>query len=138
MYSRFLVHGRKLKQNFKKKILLNRSLISLSLAFVDDTHDSVATSVSEGLIANSSLKSLAQIFGGKLSYIGLSLFKEGFLGNRSLESLQLKVFGELPTNWANICWTLQSAIKSTMSLTVYPNVTGMVGNIHRQLFLSLF
>ena len=107
---------------------MNRSLTSLSLAFVDDTHDSVATSVSEGLLANSSLKSLAQIFGGKLSYIGLSLFKEGFLGNRSL---QLKVFGELPTNWANICWTLQSAIKSTMSLTVYPNVTGMVGNIHR-------
>ena len=117
---------------------MNRSLTSLSLAFVDDTHDSVATSVSEGLLANSSLKSLAQIFGGKLSYIGLSLFKEGFPGNRSLESLQLKVFGELPTNWANICWTLQSAIKSTMSLTVYPNVTGMVGNIHRQLFLSLF
>ena len=111
-----------------RKILLNRSLTSQSLAVGGKMHDSLATSVSEGLVANSSLKSLALIFCGKLSHSGLSVLKEGFLGNRSLESLQLKVFGELPTNWANICGTLQSAIKSTTSFTVYPNVTGMVGN----------
>ena len=111
-----------------RKILLNRSLTSLSLTVVEDMHDSLATSVSEGLVANPSLKSLALIFFGKLSYTGLSLLKEGFLGNRSLESLQLKVFGELPTNWANICGTLLSAIKSTTSFMVYPDVTGMVGN----------
>ena len=111
-----------------RKILLNRSLTSQSLAVGGKMHDSLATSVSEGLVANSSLKSLALIFCGKLSHSGLSLLKEGFLGNRSLESLQLKVFGELPTNWANICGTLQSAIKSTTSFTVYPDTTGMVGN----------
>ena len=111
-----------------RKISLNRSLTSQSLAVGGKMQDSLATSVSEGLVANSSLKSLALIFCGKLSHSGLSLLKEGFLGNRSLESLQLKVFGELPTNWANICGTLQSAIKSTTSFTVYPNVTGMVGN----------
>ena len=111
-----------------RKILLNRSLTSQSLAVGGKMHDSLATSVSEGLVANSSLKSLALIFCGKLSHSGLSLLKEGFLGNRSLESLQLKVFGELPTNWANICGTLQSAIKSITSFTVYPDVTGMVGN----------
>ena len=111
-----------------RKILLNRSLTSQSLAVGGKMHDSLATSVSEGLVANSSLKSLALIFCGKLSHSGLSLLKEGFLGNRSLESLQLKVFGELPTNWANICGTLQSAIKSTTSFTVYPDITGMVGN----------
>ena len=111
-----------------RKILLNRSLTSQSLTVGGKMHDSLATSVSEGLVANSSLKSLALIFCGKLSHSGLSLLKEGFLGNRSLESLQLKVFGELPTNWANICGTLQSAIKSTTSFTVYPDVTGMVGN----------
>ena len=111
-----------------RKILLNRSLTSQSLAVGGKMHDSLATSVSEGLVANSSLKSLALIVCGKLSHSGLSLLKEGFLGNRSLESLQLKVFGELPTNWANICGTLQSAIKSTTSFTVYPDITGMVGN----------
>ena len=111
-----------------RKILLNRSLTSQSLAVGGKMHDSLATSVSEGLVANSSLKSLALIFCGKLSHSGLSVLKEGFLGNRSLESLQLKVFGELPTNWENICGTLQSAIKSTTSFTVYPDTTGMVGN----------
>ena len=111
-----------------RKILLNRSLTSLSLAVGGKMHDSLATSISEGLVANSSLKSLALTFCGKLSYTGLSLLKEGFLGNRSLESLQLKVFGELPTNWADICGTLQPAINSTTSFTVYPDVTGMVGN----------
>ena len=111
-----------------RKILLNRSLTSLSLAVGGKMHDSLATSISEGLVANSSLKSLALIFYGKLSYTGLSLLKEGFLGNRSLESLQLKVFGELPTNWADICGTLQPGINSTTSFTVYPDVTGMVGN----------
>ena len=111
-----------------RKILLNRSLTSQSLAVGGKMHDSLVTSVSEGLVANSSLKSLALIFCGKLSHSGLSVLKEGFLGNRSLESLQLKVFGELPTNWANICGTLQSAIKSTTSFTVYPDITGMVGN----------
>ena len=111
-----------------KKILLNRSLTSLSLTVVEDMQDSLATSVSEGLITNPSLKSLALIFCGKLSYTSLNLLKEGLLGNKSLESLQLKVFGELPTNWANICGTLQSAIKSTTSFTVYPDITGMVGN----------
>ena len=110
-----------------RKILLNRSLTSLSLT-VEDMHDSLATSVSKGLVANPSLKSLAVIVCGKLSYSGLSLLKEGLLGNKSLESLQLKVFGELPTNWTNICGTLQSTMKSTMSFTVYPIVTGMVGN----------
>ena len=111
-----------------RKILLNRSLTSQSLAVGGKMHDSLATSVSERLVANSSLKSLALIFCGKLSHSGLSLLKEGFLGNSSLESLQLKVFGELPTNWANICGTLQSAIKSITSFTVYPDTTGMVGN----------
>ena len=111
-----------------RKILSNRSLTSQSLAVGGKMHDSLVTSVSEGLVANSSLKSLALIFCGKLSHSGLSVLKEGFLGNRSLESLQLKVFGELPTNWANICGTLQSAIKSTTSFTVYPDLTGMVGN----------
>ena len=111
-----------------RKILLNRSLTSLSLTVVEDMCDSLATSVSEGLVANPSLKSLALIVWGKLSYTDLSLLKEGFLGNNSLECLQLKVFGELPTNWVNICGTLQSTMKSTTSFTVYPNVTGMVGN----------
>ena len=111
-----------------RKILLNRSLTSLNLTVIEDMPDSLATSVSKGLVANPSLKSLALIVCGNLSYTGLSLLKEGFLGNKSLECLQLKVFGELPTNWANICGTLQSTMKSITSFTVYPNVTGMVGN----------
>ena len=111
-----------------RKILLNRSLTSLSLTVVEDMHDSLATSVSEGLTANPSLKSLALIVCGNVSYTGLSLLKESILGNKFLESLELKVFGELPTNWANICGTLLSTMRSTTSFTVYPNATGMVGN----------
>ncbi|PFX12120.1 NLR family CARD domain-containing protein 4 [Stylophora pistillata] len=110
-----------------KEILLNRSLTSLSLTLFGDMQDSVMTCVSEGLVANPSLQSLALTFYGKLSNTSVALLKDGFLGNRSLESLELKVFGELPTNWANISRTLHSAIKSTASFTVHPNVTGMVG-----------
>ncbi|XP_022802499.1 uncharacterized protein LOC111340006 [Stylophora pistillata] len=96
-----------------RKILLNRSLMSLSLTLFGDVQDSLITSLREGLVANPSMKSLALTFYGKLSNTGVALLKNGFLGNRSLESLELKVFGELPTNWANISRTLHSAVKST-------------------------
>ena len=107
-----------------KKVLLNKSLTSLVLTIYKNIPDSLATIVSEGLAADSSLKSLTLTVYGKLSSSGATLLKNGFLGNSSLNSLELKAFGELPDNWVNICETLCSAKKSSMSVTVYPNVIG--------------
>ena len=113
-----------------KKVLFNRSLTSLGLTIYGDMQDSLATTVGEGLAADSSLKSLTLIVYGNLSCSGATLLKNGVLENNSLTSLELKVFGELPDNWLNISETVCCEKKSSMSCLVYPNVIGKITNAH--------
>ncbi|KAJ7378630.1 hypothetical protein OS493_021931 [Desmophyllum pertusum] len=64
--------------------------------------DSLAAAVGEGLTADPMLKSLVLIVYGKLSCSGAISLKRGFLENRSMNSLEVKVFGDLPDNWATV------------------------------------
>ena len=111
-----------------KKVLFNKSLTSLGLTIYGDMQDSLATTVGEGLAADSSLKSLTLIVYGNLSCSGATLLKNRVLENYSLTSLELKVFGELPDNWPNISEAVCSEKRSSMSCTVYPNVIGKITN----------
>ena len=108
-----------------KSILSNRSLTSLGLIIYGEMTDSQAAAVGEGL-AESILKSLTLIVFGKLSYVGAVSLKKGFKENTSLNSLKVKVFGELPDNWATITENELMEKKSFLSLTVHPNIAGKI------------
>ena len=102
-------------------LLLNRSLQSFRFTIYGDMKDSLATSVAEILAADSYLKSLTLIVHGSVSCSAFISLKKGVLENGALKSLVLKVFGELPKNWINICEALYAAKKSSLSLTIEPH-----------------
>ena len=107
-------------------LLLNRSLQSFGLTIYGDMHDSLATSVAEGLAANPYLKSLKLTVCGSVSCSALISWKKGVVENSTLRSLVLKVFGGLPENWINICEALYVAKKSSLSLTIEPDVVSKI------------
>ena len=107
-------------------LLRNRSLQSFSLTIYGDMHDSLATSVAEGLAANPYLKSLTLTVCGSVSCSAFISLKKGVVENSTLRSLVLKVFGELPENWINICEALYVAKKSSLSLTIEPDVVSKI------------
>ena len=107
-------------------LFLNRSLQSFSLTIYGDMKDSLATSVSEILAADSYLKSLTLIVHGSVSCSAFISLKKSVLENGSLKSLVLKVFGELPENWINICEALYAAKKSSLSLTIEPHLLSKI------------
>ena len=107
-------------------LLLNRSLQSFGLTIYGDMHDSLATSVAEGLAANPYLKSLTLTVCGSVSCSAFISLKKGVVENSTLRSLVLKVFGGLPENWINICEALYVAKKSSLSLTIEPDVASTI------------
>ena len=102
-------------------LLLNRSLQSFRFTIYGDMKDSLATSVAEILAADSYLKSLTLIVHGSVSCSAFISLKKGVLENGALKSLVLKVFGELPKNWINICEALYAAKELSLSLTIEPH-----------------
>ena len=102
-------------------LLLNRSLQSFRFTIYGDMKDSLATSVAEILAADSYLKSLTLIVHGSVSCSAFVSLEKGVRENGALKSLVLKVFGELPKNWINICEALYAAKKSSLSLTIEPH-----------------
>ena len=107
-------------------LLMNRSLQSFCLTIYGDMHDSLATSVAEGLAANPYLKSLTLTVCGSVSCSAFISLKKGVVENSTLRSLVLKVFGGLPENWINICEALYVAKKSSLSLTIEPDVVSKI------------
>ena len=107
-------------------LLRNRSLQSFGLTIYGDMHDSLATSVAEGLAANPYLKSLTLTVYGSVSCSAFISLKKGVVENSTLRSLVLKVFGGLPENWINICEALYVAKKSSLSLTIEPDVVSKI------------
>ena len=107
-------------------LLRNRSLQSFSLTIYGDMHDLLATFVAEGLVANPYLKSLTLIVCGSVSCSAFISLKKGVVENSTLRSLVLKVFGGLPENWMNICEALYVAKKSSLSLTIEPDVVSKI------------
>ena len=118
--------GRKSDMVALNNLLLNRSLQSFGLTIYGDMHDSLATSVAEGLAANPYLKSLTLTVCGSVSCSAFISLKKGVVENSTLRSLVLKVFGGLPENWINICEALYIAKKSSLSLTIEPDVVSKI------------
>ena len=107
-------------------LLSNRSLQSFCLTIYGDMHDSLATSVAEGLAANPHLKSLTLTVCGSISCSAFISLKKSVVENSTLRSLVLKVFGGLPENWINICEALYVAKKSSLSLAIEPDVVSEI------------
>ena len=107
-------------------LLLNRSLQSFRFTIYGDMQDSLATSVAKGLAADSYLKSLTLIVHGTVSCSAFISLKKGVLENGALKSLVLKVFGGLPENWINICEALYATKKSSLSLTIEPDLVSKI------------
>ena len=107
-------------------LLLNRSLQSFRLTIYGDMHDSWATLVAKGLKAAPYLKSLTLTVYGSVSCSAFISLKKGVVENSSLRSLVLKVFGGLPENWINICEALYAAKKSSLYLTIEPDVVSKI------------
>ena len=109
-----------------KRVVSNRSLTSLTLIIYGEMQDSLATSVSEALAAESILKSLTLIVYGKVSYSGATFLERGILENSALNSLEVKVFGDLPDNWVTVVEKVLETKKTKMSVAFYPNSSGTI------------
>ena len=104
-----------------QKLLMNKSLISLSLHISGDLHDYLVAAVSEALARQTVLKYFHLRLGGKLSSAGASSLKKGLLKNSSLTYVKVVVHGELPDNWQSVVETLYSTKEPLVTCAFYPN-----------------
>ena len=104
-----------------QKLLMNKSLISLSLRISGDVHDFLVAAVSEALARQTVLKSFDLCLSGKLSSAGASSLKKGLLKNSSLNYVKVVVHGELPDNWQSVVETLYSTKEPLVTCAFYPN-----------------
>ena len=109
-----------------KLLLSKRSLISFSLTLFGDMEDCLASALSEGLSEGTALNCLTVVIHGSLSNHGATLLANGFLLNKTLHSLALKVLGDLPEHWTGVVDKIHelTANKSWKSLTLHPNMKG--------------
>ena len=113
-----------------QKLLMNKSLISISLHICGDVHDFLVAAVSEALARQTVLKSFDLCLSGKLSSAGGSSLKKGLLKNSSLNYVKVVVHGELPDNWQSVMETLYSTKKPLVTYAFYPNT---LDNIAKEL-----
>ena len=104
-----------------QKLLMNKSLISLSLHISGDLHDYLVAAVSEALARQTVLKYFHLRLAGKLSSAGASSLKKGLLKNSSLTYVKVVVHGELPDNWQSVVETLHSTKEPLVTCAFYPN-----------------
>ena len=104
-----------------QKLLMNKSLISLSLHICGDVKDFLVAAVSEALARQTVMKSFDLCLGGKLSSAGASSLKKGLLKNSSLNYVKVVVHGEVPDNWQSVMETLYSTEKPLVTYAFYPN-----------------
>ena len=113
-----------------QKLLMNKSLISISLHICGDVHDFLVAAVSEALARQTVLKSFDLCLSGKLSSAGASSLKKGLLKNSSLNYVKVVVHGEFPDNWQSVVETLYSTKKPLVTYAFYPNT---LDNIAKEL-----
>ena len=104
-----------------KRVLINKFLTSLVVIICGEMQDSLANAVGGGLVEQTVLKTFSLIVHGRLSQSGASSLERGFLQNSSLDSLEVKVFGDLPGSWATVVKSVLSAKKPIQSFTFHPN-----------------
>ena len=113
-------------QNF----LANKSLNSVSLRIVGGVQDLLVTAVSEAVVRQTVLKSLDLHLGGPLSSSSASFLEKALMENRSLNTIRLCVYGELPGNWHSVVENLRLAKKSLVCCSIYPNTFNNVANVY--------
>ena len=109
-----------------KRVLLNTSLTSVVITIFGEMQGSLATALCEGLSEQAFLKSFTLVVFGRVSESGIVFLERGFLQNYSLNALEVKIFGELPDNWATVIKGIISANKAKRSCTFHPNTSGNI------------
>ena len=106
-----------------EKLLLSKSLSSVSVIVGGDMSHSLAVTLSRALAFQTALKNLELGVKGKLSFCCANLIEQGIVKNNSLSELKVCLDGELPDNWQVVVENLNVRLteKSTVTLEIYPN-----------------
>ena len=106
-----------------EKLLLNKSLFSVSIIVLGDMTDSLALTLARCLTGQTVVKSLELRVIGELSFCCANLIERGIVKNTSLSKLVVSLDGERPDNWQGIVENLnvQLAEKSSVTFEIYPN-----------------
>ncbi|XP_015767861.1 PREDICTED: uncharacterized protein LOC107346569 [Acropora digitifera] len=106
-----------------EKLLLSKSLSSVSVIVRGDMSHSLAVTLSRALAFQTALKNLKLRVKGKLSFCCANVIEQGIVKNNSLSKLKVCLDGELPDNWQAIVENLNVRLteKSTVTLEIYPN-----------------
>jgi len=105
-----------------EKLLLNKSLISVSVKEDVDMSYSLAVTLSRALAGQTALKNLELGVKGKLSFCYANLIGRGIVKKNSLSKLVVSLDKEFPDYWQlleNLAVRLTE--KSTVTLEIYPN-----------------
>ena len=116
-----------------EKLLLSKSLSSVSVIVMGDMSHSLAVTLSRALALQTALKNLVLRVNGKLSFCCANLIEQGIVKNNSLSNLLVSLHGELPDNWQAIVENLHVRLteKSTVTLEIYPNTFSQVTDVRR-------
>ena len=111
-----------------EKLLLNKSLSSVSVIVEGDIPGSLAVTLARCLTGQTVVKSLELRLKGKLSFCCANLIERGIVENNSLNNLVVSLHGELPDNWQAIVENLnvRLAKKSTVTFEIYPKTFSKV------------
>ena len=111
-----------------EKLLLNKSLFSVSVKVKGDMSYSLAVTLSRALAGQTALKVLELRVEGKLSFCCGDLIEQGIVKNSSLSKLDVSLDRELPDNWQAIVENLNVLLaeKSTVTFEICPNTFNQV------------
>ena len=105
-----------------EKLLLNKSLTSVSVKVDGDMSNSLAVTLSRALASQTALKDLKLCVKGKLSFCCANLIERGIVKNNSLSKLIVSLDREFPDNWQIVeNLNVRLTEKSTVTLEIYPN-----------------
>ena len=119
-----------------EKLLLNKSLSSVSVIVEGDMPGSLAVTLARCLTGQTVVKSLELRVKGKLSFCRANLIERGIIKNTPLNNLVVSLHGELPDNWEMIAENLNVRLteKSIVTFQIHPNTCSEVTATHLTYF----
>ena len=119
-----------------EKLLLNKSLSSVSVIVEGDMPGSLAVTLARCLTGQTVVKSLELLVKGKLSFCRANLIERGIIKNTPLSHLVVSLHGELPDNWEMIAENLNVRLteKSIVTFQIHPNTYSEVTATHLTYF----